>query len=202
MNNLRKKTIGVTVVLSVLAILCTQSVAAEVYTWTNKPQYNLGEKGKLQISILNEYDEPVSIYNITIIYPWHVYDANEGKWLGNVTLKGESSILMTMTEKGTQEDHFYREAEFTVPRDGTAILDDEITFTVWTSKQQIRRSVNLEVAATSYPLSVIGLDMWMTSLIAAVVVCTIILAIVIFLATRGTRTSTPRIPASPRTKAE
>lgn len=207
---MRKKIIGMFVVIAVLAILCTQSVAAQisVYAWTDKPQYNLGEKGTLKISVLNLYDEPVSIYNITIVYPWHIYDANKGEWMGNVTIKGDSSILETMTEKGTPKDHYYKAVPFTVPSDGTAILDDTIYFMIWTSKGQTSDSIHLEVAAPSLPMSIVSLDTWMTSLIAAVVICTIILAIVIFLATRGTRASrafiseVPPPPPKPRAKTE
>jgi hypothetical protein len=201
-NEVRETIIGVALLLTVLTILCAQSVVAEVYTWTDKPQYNLGENGKLIISMLNDYDESISIYNITILYPWHIYDANEGKWVGNVTIEGDGSILYTMTEKGTDDDHYYLEVEFTVPTDGTALLGDEISYFIWTEKQQISDDVDLVVASTSWPMAIVGLDMWMTSLIAAVVVCTIILAIVIFLATRGARTSIPIVPASPRAKAK
>ncbi len=198
---MRKKIIGAALVFAVLTILCTQSAAAEVYTWTDKPQYNLGESGKLIISMLNDYDRPVSIYNITVWYPWYIYDANEGEWVGNVTIKGTSSILATMTEKGTEDDHYYLEVEFTVPSDGTALLRDDVTYHIWTSERQISDDVNLVVASPTWPMSIVGLDMWMTSLIAGVVICTIILAIVIYLATRGARASMPRVPAAPKAKA-
>lgn len=206
-DTVRKKIIGMSVVIAVLAMLCTQSVAAQitVYAWTDKPQYDLGEKGKLKISILNELDEPVEIYNITIWYPWYVYDAEKGEWVGNVTVKGDNTILATMTSKGTADDHYYQEVQFTVPSDGTAVLGDTITFSIWTSKGQVPDSSDLLVAAPSLPMSLVDLDTWMTSLLVAVVVCTIILAIVVFLATRGARA--PRIeafppPPKPKAKAE
>jgi len=203
-DTVRKKIIGMSAIIAVLAILCTQSVAAQitVYAWTDKPQYDLGEKGKLKISMLNELDEPVSIYNITIRYPWYVYDAQKGEWVGNVTIKGDNSILATMTEEGTEDDHYYQEVEFTVPNDGTAVLGNTITFSIWTSKGQISDFATLSVAAPIWPMSLADLDTWMTSLLVAVVVCTIILAIVIFLATRGARPSEFVAPPPPKPKAK
>lgn len=203
MNNVRKKIIGVALVLAVLTILCAQSAVAEVYVVTDKPQYNLGEKGKLKISLRNDDPHnPVSIHNITVVYPWHVYDANEDEWVGNVTINGNGDILKTMTYRGSDDDHFYLEIEFTVPSDGTAILGDEISYIISMGDWQISDDLDLIVASPSWPMSIVGFDMWMTSLIAAVVICTIILAIVIFLATRGARTSIPIVPASPRAKGK
>jgi len=208
---LRKKIIGMTVIIAVLAMLCTQSVAAQnvtVRAWTDKPQYDPGEKGKLKISILNELDDPVEIYNITIIYPWHVYDAKEGEWVGNATMKGDTRILATMTSKGDEDDHYYREAEFTVPSDGRAVMPGSITVYVWTNEGLISESASLSVAAPSFPMSLTDLGMWMTSLIVSVVVCTIILAVVVLLATRRTRapralvTRAPAPPRPPKPKAK
>jgi hypothetical protein len=200
---MRKKIIGMSVILAVLAMLCTQSVAAQditVYAWTDRTQYAPGEKGKLKISILNELEESVEIYNITIIYPWFVYDAEEGEWVGNETIKGDSRILDTMTSKGDVDDHYYLEIEFTVPSDGRSIIQDSMSIYIWTEDGLISRSPSLPVAAQSLPMSLVGLDVWMTSLIVAIVVCTIILAIVVILSRRTTgppRAFVPRAPAPP-----
>jgi len=54
---MRKKIVGMSVVIALLAILCAQSVTAQnlvVQTWTDKLQYEPGEKGKVKISVLNE----------------------------------------------------------------------------------------------------------------------------------------------------
>ena len=205
-DTVRKKIIGVSVVIAVLAILCTQSVTAQppvpgitLNAWTDKPQYEPGEKGKLKISVLNELDKPVDIYNITLAYPWKVYDADKGEWMGNDTIKGETHILATMGSKGAANDHYYKEVEFTVPSDGRAIMGDTIYIDVWTSEGRIPGSASLSVSAPSWPMLVVGLDTWMTSLMVVVVICTIILAIVVFLATRRTRV--PPLPP-PKAKAE
>jgi len=196
-DTLRKNIIGMSVTIAFLAMLCIQPAAAQairVHAWTDKPQYEPGQKGKLKVSILNELDEPVEIQNITIEYPWFRYDADKGEWVGNETFKGEP--LATLTSKGGD---YYQEVEFTVPSDGRAIMGDTIYIDVWTSKGRILGSASLSVSAPSLPMLVVGLNTWMTSLMVVVVICTIILAIVVFLATRRTRV--PPLPP-PKAKAE
>ena len=215
---MRKKIIGMAVVIAVLAMLCTQSARAQpnvvVDAWTDKPQYDPGEKGKLKISILNlEEDDAVQIYNITLEYPWFRYDAKEGKWIGNDTIKGDTRILATMTSKGSENDHYYLEVEFTVPSDGRA-SSGSITLEIWMSdptnteyKGTPWPPVSISVAYP-YPRSLVDLDTWMISLIVAIVVCTIILAIVAILSRRRAsppRALVPRAPAPPpppKTKAK
>lgn len=191
-------------IVAFLAMLCAQSVAAQeirVHAWTDKPQYEPGEKGILKISILNEEDEPIEIHNITIEYPWKLYDAGKGEWVGNETIKGEP--LATMTSKGTETDHYYKEVEFTIPSDGRAIMGDTIDIVVGTSKGIISEDADLLVAAPSWPMSIVDLNMWMTSLTVVIVICTIILAIVVFLSTRRTRALRVVAPPPPRkAKAE
>jgi hypothetical protein len=208
---MRKKIIGMTVIIAVLAMLSIQSVAAQipvVYTWTDKPQYDPGEKGKLKISILNELPDPVEINNITIWYPWRVYDAEKDEWVGNETIKGDTRILATMTSKGTENDHYYREVGFTVPGDGRAVMSGSISLNIWTNEGPISGHAILSVAAPSLPMSLVDFSAWMTYLIVAVVVCAIILAVVVFLATRKTsapRTLLPRAsvpPPPPKPKAK
>ena len=212
---MRKKIVGMVAIIAVLAMLCTQATAAPnvmVDAWTDKPQYDPGEKGKLKISILNlEENDAIEIYNITIIYPWWVYDAKEGKWMGNDTIEGDTRILATMGSKGSENDHYYLEVEFTVPSDGRAV-SGSIYIAIWMSdptntEYKSTPPVSISVAATSWPMSLVDLDTWMTSLIVAIVVCTIILAIVVILS--GRRASPPRAlvprapapPPPPKTKA-
>jgi len=191
----KKKIIGVSVVIALLAMLCAQSVAAQVSgvtvnVWTDKPQYKPGEKGILKISVLNERDEPIEIRNITIEYPWFAYDAKEGEWVGNETLKLDPAEILS--SKG---GHYYKEVEFTIPSDGRAIMEGPLRIDIATNKGVIPVFPDLSVATLSLPVSIVALDTWMTSLTAVIVVCTIILAAVIFLATRRPRT--PRIVAPP-----
>ena len=78
-------------IIAFLAFSIVQSAAAQgvlVTIWTDKPQYNPGETGKLRISVLNQLDTPVEIHNITVTFPWFHYDASENKWKGNETKEG------------------------------------------------------------------------------------------------------------------
>ena len=200
---MRKKIIGMSVVIALMAILCAQSVTAQnltVNTWTDKLQYHPGEKGKLKISILNELDEPVEIYNITIEFPWFRYDAEKGEWIGNETIEGEPLALI----ESDGGDH-YEEVPFTVPTDGRAVMGSTIDIDIVTSKGIRSGDTNLLINAPNWPMSIVAFDTWMTSLIAAVVVCTIILAIVVLFATRRTqapRALIPRATAPPPPKAK
>jgi len=192
---MKKQIVGMSVVIALLAILCAQSVTAQalvVHTWTDKLEYKPGEKGKLEISVLNQLDDYVIIYNITIEYPWFHYDAEKGEWVGNATIEGEP--LATLTPKGGD---YYREEPFTIPSDGTAIMADGIDIEIWTNEGRISGDTDLQVATYSVPMSIVDLNMWMTSLIAAVVVCTIILAIVVLFATRRTQAPGALIPTAP-----
>jgi len=211
---MRKKIVGMVAIIAVLAMLCTQAAAAPniiVNAWTDKPIYNPGEKGKLKISMLNlEENDAVEIYNITLVYPWWVYDAKEGQWMGNKTIEGDTRILATMGSKGSENDHYYLEVEFTVPSDGRAV-SGSIYIGIWMSdpadtEYQRTTYASLSVPAPE-PRSLVDLDTWMTSLIVAIVVCTIILAIVVILSGRRaspSRALVPRAPAPPpppKTKA-
>lgn len=199
-------------IIALLAILCAQSAIAQpsmsVYVWTDKSQYKPGEKGTLKISILNEGDEPIEIRNFTIVYPWFAYDAKEGKWVGNETIELEPAEILV--SKGGE---YYKPVEFTIPSDGRATMENnEVTISIGTSKGivQVLPRPELYVSSVSLPMAIVALDTWMTSLIVAVVVCTIILAIVVLLATRGTRTPgallsralVPPPPPKPKPKAK
>jgi hypothetical protein len=177
----------VSIVVALLVILWVQSVTAAptVYVWTDKTQYNSGETGVLKISALNLEDGPVEIHNITIIYPWHVYDAKKGEWVGNETIEGEP--LATMTSMGTESDHYYEEVEFTIPTDGRAaqlLTAGTINIGVGTSDGVVYKTASLLVSGVSLPVSIVALDTWMTYLIVALIVSIIILAIVVILSRR------------------
>jgi len=211
-DTVRKKIIGMSVVIALLTILCAQSVIAQppaipviVYAWTDKAQYKPGETGTLKISVLNELEAPIEIHNITIVYPWFGYDAEKGEWVGNETMEGNP--LATMTSKGTENDHYYTGVKFPIPTDGRVaqfLAGEDIIIDIGTSEGIIDDiEVPLLISSVSLPISITAFEMWMTSLIVAVVVCTIILAAVVFLATRRPRA--PRVvappPSPPKAKA-
>lgn len=183
----------------VLAMLCAQTVAATstvtVDAWTDKPWYNPGDSGKLGISMLNGLAIPVEVYNITITYPWGPrYDASSGEWEGNETIKISPPAIMT-----SSGGKYYTEQDFTIPNDGGA-TGGTIAITIGTSNGTKTASAHIQVAGTtsSVPMvnaEMLGLNTWMTSLGVIIVICTIILAVVIFLSTRERRV--PRMVAPP-----
>lgn len=206
-NILKKKIIAMSIVIAFLVTFYVQSVAAAytpvlgitITAWTDKAQYAPGERGKLKISILNSLDKPVDINEIYIEYPWFTYNAQgDGAWEGNETITGEP--LKTISSKG---GHYYTEVEFTVPSDGRIA---GLSSTEWnTIRIDVETSegkaydfpAGILAMGTTLNMAVVDIDTWMTIMTAAIVICTIILAAVIFLSTR-----TPRISAvAPRAKA-
>jgi len=198
---MKKKIVGISVIIALLAIVCANSVTAQnltVHTWTDKLQYQPGEKGKLKISILNELDEPVEVHNITIEFPWFRYDAEKGEWMGNETVEGKPLALI----ESDGGDH-YTEVPFTVPTDGRAVMGSTVDIDIATSKGMRSADTNILISAPNWPVSMVAFDTWMTSLIVTGVVCTIILAIVVLFATRRTqapRALMSRAPAPPPPK--
>lgn len=188
-------------VVALLAMLCAQSVAAQVvpgvtvYAWTDKSQYKPGETGTLKITILNERDEPVEVKSVSIEYPWFVYNGKTGEWEGNATV---TEGLPKWVNPG---DVYYTEVKFTIPTDGRVAAAVTTDIKVETGDGLASKGVPLWVSTTSVPMSIEGFNTWMTSLTVALVVCTIILAIVVLNATRRTRAPralVPRAPAPPK----
>lgn len=200
---MRRTIIGVSIV-AILAILCAQSVAAQVpgltvYAWTVKSQYKPGDTGTLKITILNERDSPTEIRNISIIYPWFAYNGKTGEWEGNATVTEELPLWVN------PGDSYYREVEFTIPNDGRVVAAGTIDIEVETGDGLASEDVPLRVSSVPLPMSIENLDTWMTSLTITLVVCAIILAIVILLATRRTRAPralVPRAPIPPKPRAK
>jgi len=99
---------------SVLLLLLVSSALAHpdggvrIEAWTDKASYQPGAKGTLYITIRNEEDKAITIYNITVEFPW--YSRIEGG--GNVT---------KIIDKALKADEVYdTEVEFSVPNDGRA----------------------------------------------------------------------------------
>lgn len=93
---------------SVLLLLLVSSAFAYpnggviIEAWTDKASYQPGDKGTLHITIKNEEDRAITIYNITVEFPWY----SRIKGGGNEALKtGET---------------YNTDVEFSVPNDGRA----------------------------------------------------------------------------------
>jgi len=189
--------LGMTLFSAILFVSLTRVQAApeefNVYAWVDKLQYSPGDSGTLYITIRNDLDDEVYVYNITIIYPWHAYVID--RWEGNTTIEIKDVIKR---EGGVLN----KESTFEVPSNGRAIDLGDIGVYVYTDELGLEQTTApISVANPPVHMVVKDMDMWMTSLVVAVVVCTIILAIVVFLSTRGTRMSRVVAPP-PKAKAE
>jgi hypothetical protein len=198
---LRKKIIAISVMMAFLMVLYANSAAAQnevtIHAWTDKVQYKPGETGTLYITVRNDLpDVDVIIKNISIVYvPWHAYVKDH--WEGNQSFTDINEICQM------NGGVYYKEVTFTVPTGGRGV-SATARITVTLDKPAYNPStyyVQINVVGQPYPMTIEDMNMWMTSLTVAMVICTIILAIVIFLSTRGART--PRMVAPPsKAKAE
>jgi len=186
---------AMSVVMAFLAILYAQSVAAQndvtIHAWTDRRQYEPGETGTLYITIRNDLPSTdLIIKNVSIIYiPWHAYV--EDHWEGNESF---TNINQICEMKGGV---YYKEVTFTVPTGGRGV-SAVATITVKLDKPQYDPDPeNVPINVAPLPTTIKDMDVWMTSLTVAMVICTIILAIVVFISTRGARATTLIAPPPP-----
>jgi hypothetical protein len=189
------------VMMAFLMMLYVHSVAANsevtIYAWTDRVQYNPGETGTLYITVRNDLpDTDVIIKNISIVYEnWYAYVKDH--WEGNQSF---TNINQICTMKGGV---YYKEVTFKVPTGGRGVTATA-HITVTLDKPEYNPGpCNVDISVVEplpYLITIKNMDMWMTSLTVAIVICTIILAIVVFLSTRRTRA--PRMIAPPPTKAK
>lgn len=99
---------------SVLLLLLVSSALADpnggvrIEAWTDKASYQPGAKGTLYITIRNEEDSAVTIYNITVEFPWYS------------RIKGGGNITKIIDEALKADEVYDTEVEFSVPNDGRA----------------------------------------------------------------------------------
>jgi len=161
-----------------------------IYAWTDKVDYDPGESGKLTIVIRNnrtDVDGNLILYNITIRYPWFSY--NGEKWEGNDTIIINDTLMKNEAKTYTRT--------FTVPTDGRiasafATYGAQIVITAKVDKAPYSYTsrTSIYVRGIAYPMTIQEWDKMITLLtIQAVlmIVCTIIIAAIIFLSTRRSR---------------
>jgi len=178
------------VVLSIFLPASTYAQPPEqvnIYAWTDKASYYPGESGKLTIVIRNDRtDVDLILYNITIEYPWFTY--NGEKWEGNDTIKVGETLLKNGGVKTYTRT-------FIIPTDGrvaSAMYGAQIHITANVDKAPYSYTSRptIYVKSIAYPMAVQDWDKMITLLtIQAVllIVCTIIIAAVIFLSVRRPR---------------
>jgi len=158
-----------------------------IYAWTDKASYDPGESGTLTIVIRNDRkDVDLILYNITIEYPWFAY--NGEKWEGNDTIIIGETLLRSGGVKTYTKT-------FTVPTDGRIASATnggkiEIKANVDKAPYSYTGETTIYIRGVAYPMSIQEWDKMITLLtIQAVlmIVCTIIIAAIIFLSTRRSR---------------
>jgi len=181
--------------IAISAIFLASSAYAQVpatvniYVWTDKPNYDLGEKSILHIVIRNDRtDEDLILQNITITHPWFVYTGE--KWDGNDTIKPSPPFVLS--KNGGIVYAINR--EFTVPSDGRAISGmyggtSQISIEIAVDKSPYRYSRSVPININSVPLYMSLEDTekivtLFTIQVVLLIVCTIIIAATIFLSAR------------------
>jgi hypothetical protein len=178
-------------VITLLTIFLASSAYAQIvpsdvniYSWTDKSNYNLGETGMLHIVIRNDKtDEDLILKNISIVFPWFAYTGE--KWEGNITI---TNLDKAIVKKGGVYTH---DQEFSIPRDGrvastiggTPTINLRIEF----SNRLYTRSVPLYIKSTPMFMSLEDQDKIVTLFtvtVVLIIVCTIILAATMFLSAR------------------
>jgi hypothetical protein len=156
-----------------------------IYAWTDKTSYDLGEKSKLTVVIRNDRtDKDLILYNITITYPWFAYTGEQ--WEGNDTITVNEAI-----PKNGGTKTYTR--EFTVPSDGRAITSMygttqiSIVITVNEAPYQYTKNPPIYIKSTPLYMSLEDGDKLVTLFtiqVVLLIVCTIIIAATIFLSVR------------------
>jgi hypothetical protein len=165
------------IALSTLTFTMPVNAAAhvEIYGYVDKTQYMPGDKGTLNIWIVNDGTEDVILKSVTIKYPWNAFYI----WEGNETIKGINAAIL-------QGGNWSTSRTFTVPTDGRAtggnIIVEVVTSTITRTKP-----IPITVASAPAYGSLQDMDKLVTLFtvqVVLVIVCTIIIAATIFLSAR------------------
>lgn len=148
---------------SVLLLMLVPSALVQaspsIQAWTNKPSYQPGDKGTLHIAITNEKDTAITLYNVTVVFPWYRSTINEG----NVTKDINEALKAGET--------YQTDVEFSVPNDGRAQWGGTAAITAMmdSSPYTLSASASIPVAL---PVNTPAANTLIIALIAIVLVCT------------------------------
>jgi len=153
--------------------LANAQMPQTITAWTDKPKYNLGEKGTLYIAFYNDRDVAVEIKNVTITYAdWNAYI--NGAWVGNETRKVSIPLASGAV-------YVFSDITFTVPTDGRAV-STVVNIKIGTDRGYEHGGSDINVADTPrYMEQIVTL---FTVQVVLTIVCTIIIAATIFLSAR------------------
>jgi len=168
-----------------LASLVYAQNTVNIYSWTDKPHYEPGEKGVLHLVIRNDRaDADLIIDNITIMYPWFAYTGE--KWEGNDTIVLEK----VLPKNGGQHSE---SIEFNIPNDGritnaySSTMQIKLMVAVDKYPYEYTNYASIYVKTTPIYMSLENINEIVTLFtiqIVLVIVCTIIIAATIFLSAR------------------
>lgn len=161
---MKYRTVGLLAFFILLSVSVTAALPeVEIYAWTDKASYQAGGRGTLYITIKNDRDDAITIYNITVIFPWQTYV--EDHWEGNITIEDIDEAIPGHGKT------YSTEVEFSVPNDGRAVWGGTAGINVMTDARPWPYSggANIPVALmTTSPLT----NNLIIILIAIVLVCT------------------------------
>jgi hypothetical protein len=155
----------------------SQTAPPMITTWTDKIDYAPGETGTMYIRFYNDRVGAVELSRITIIFgSWRAYLNDQ--WEGNRTIE----VDQTLAENGI----YQTDTKFTVPTDGRAKTTSvDVYFETDIPSSPTHWSQTIFVSQTSrYDEQVTTL---LTVIAVLLIVCTVIIAIPIFLLTRRIR---------------
>ncbi|MEM0007771.1 MAG: hypothetical protein QXR89_05865 [Candidatus Bathyarchaeia archaeon] len=157
----------------------------EVYGYTDKLQYMPGETITLKLWVYNKGPDEIVLKNVTVYLPWYSL-----VWGGNYTVDAQNAVL--------SKDHYWNTtiSDIEIPTDGRAdsgnikvVVTYAIGSVVYTP--EFRNAIPLSIIETSYTYTLLEnmdkLLTLLTVLTVLVIVCTIIVAAVIFFSTRRPR---------------
>lgn len=149
---------------SVLLLLLVSSALAQfgsvrIEAWTDKASYQPGDRGTLHITLKNEKDTAVTIYNVTVEFPWHSH------------IKGGGNVTKNIDEALKAGETYDVQVEFSVPNDGRAVWGGAAQIAVVTdaSSWPYSTSASMPVAL---PTTSPATNTLIILLIAIVLVCT------------------------------
>lgn len=165
------------------------AAVVEVYGYTDKLQYMPGETVTLKLWVYNKGPDEIVLKNVTVYLPWY-----SSVWSGNYTVDAQNAVLSKDQSWSTTIPNIE------IPSDGRAdsgyikvVVVYAIGSTVYTP--EFRNAIHLSVVEASYTYTSMenmgnlldGMDKLLTVLTVLtvlVIVCTIIIAAVIFLSSR------------------
>jgi hypothetical protein len=182
------------IVMTVSMLLLAGLVNAQpetVTVWTDKHGYSPGQTGKLYVAYNNNWKDPVTIRNITVVFSeWWAY-INDA-WVGNLTYT-PSEDDKTIAEYTTR----VFEISFTVPSDGRARQTDAEIKVYTNLPYSNQPSITPEISVFETPVYIEQVITLFTIQVVLLIVCTIIIAATIFLSARR-----PQVTWRPQEKTE